>query len=196
MDNKLDVMQWGGSEDQSGPAAHQARSYSCSFCKRGFSNAQALGGHMNIHRRDRAIIRQRSSEENQVNESSESSNPVHRNNDVHGLSSEAQKSIVTTTDDHQNQNLPSNSIQLELSLLLEQQSKPRVNSLPMMMMGSDDHGRLEGNNRDRAPQVPFFVGESSVAAAEERKTEELDLELRLGPERHHDTTTLSTREFF
>ncbi|CAN1841137.1 Transcriptional regulator TAC1 [Linum perenne] len=29
------------------------RSYECSFCKRGFTNAQALGGHMNIHRRDR-----------------------------------------------------------------------------------------------------------------------------------------------
>lgn len=28
--------------------------YRCSFCKRGFSNAQALGGHMNVHRRDRA----------------------------------------------------------------------------------------------------------------------------------------------
>ncbi|XP_010543270.1 PREDICTED: transcriptional regulator TAC1 [Tarenaya hassleriana] len=34
------------------------RSYICSFCMRGFSNAQALGGHMNIHRRDRAKLRQ------------------------------------------------------------------------------------------------------------------------------------------
>ncbi|KAJ9154197.1 hypothetical protein P3X46_027559 [Hevea brasiliensis] len=30
------------------------RSYECTFCKRGFTNAQALGGHMNIHRKDRA----------------------------------------------------------------------------------------------------------------------------------------------
>ncbi|KMZ75359.1 hypothetical protein ZOSMA_116G00860 [Zostera marina] len=30
------------------------RSYDCVFCKRGFTNAQALGGHMNIHRRHRA----------------------------------------------------------------------------------------------------------------------------------------------
>ncbi|CAL5065879.1 unnamed protein product [Urochloa decumbens] len=28
--------------------------YECSFCKRGFTNAQALGGHMNIHRKDRS----------------------------------------------------------------------------------------------------------------------------------------------
>lgn len=29
------------------------RSYACSFCKRGFRTAQALGGHMNVHRRER-----------------------------------------------------------------------------------------------------------------------------------------------
>ncbi|KAE8665417.1 Bet1-like SNARE 1-1 family protein [Hibiscus syriacus] len=30
------------------------RSYECVFCKRGFTTAQALGGHMNIHRQERA----------------------------------------------------------------------------------------------------------------------------------------------
>ena len=34
------------------------RSYSCTFCMREFRSAQALGGHMNIHRRDRARLRQ------------------------------------------------------------------------------------------------------------------------------------------
>ncbi|PKU72810.1 uncharacterized protein LOC110096058 [Dendrobium catenatum] len=34
-----------------------SRSYECNFCKRGFSNAQALGGHMNIHRKDRAKMK-------------------------------------------------------------------------------------------------------------------------------------------
>ncbi|KAH7387017.1 hypothetical protein KP509_16G000500 [Ceratopteris richardii] len=34
-----------------------ARAYGCSFCGREFSSAQALGGHMNIHRRDRARLR-------------------------------------------------------------------------------------------------------------------------------------------
>ncbi|KAK3120766.1 hypothetical protein QOZ80_9AG0693370 [Eleusine coracana subsp. coracana] len=37
------------------------RSYSCSFCQREFRSAQALGGHMNVHRRDRALLRQSSS---------------------------------------------------------------------------------------------------------------------------------------
>ncbi|CAM6103069.1 unnamed protein product [Calypogeia fissa] len=30
------------------------RSYACSFCRREFRTAQALGGHMNVHRRERA----------------------------------------------------------------------------------------------------------------------------------------------
>eukprot|EP01018_Ginkgo_biloba_P034196 Gb_27735 [translate_table: standard] len=33
------------------------RSYACMFCRRGFPSAQALGGHMNVHRRDRARLR-------------------------------------------------------------------------------------------------------------------------------------------
>ncbi|KAK4785867.1 hypothetical protein SAY86_002556 [Trapa natans] len=33
------------------------RSYSCSFCDGEFRSAQALGGHMNVHRRDRARLK-------------------------------------------------------------------------------------------------------------------------------------------
>ncbi|KQK20103.1 uncharacterized protein LOC104581666 [Brachypodium distachyon] len=41
-----------GSPEESG-ARRAPAYYECSFCKRGFTNAQALGGHMNIHRKDR-----------------------------------------------------------------------------------------------------------------------------------------------
>ncbi|KHN42608.1 Putative transcriptional regulator RABBIT EARS [Glycine soja] len=34
------------------------RFYYCSFCRREFRSAQALGGHMNVHRRDRARLHQ------------------------------------------------------------------------------------------------------------------------------------------
>ncbi|CAI9098275.1 OLC1v1034894C1 [Oldenlandia corymbosa var. corymbosa] len=34
------------------------RSYTCTFCRREFKSAQALGGHMNVHRRDRARLKQ------------------------------------------------------------------------------------------------------------------------------------------
>lgn len=34
------------------------KSYTCTFCRREFRSAQALGGHMNVHRRDRARLHQ------------------------------------------------------------------------------------------------------------------------------------------
>lgn len=45
-------------EDCSDGFSWPPRSYTCSFCKREFRSAQALGGHMNVHRRDRARLRQ------------------------------------------------------------------------------------------------------------------------------------------
>ncbi|CAN6180145.1 unnamed protein product [Urochloa humidicola] len=45
-----------GSPEASGEGSRRPPAgayYECSFCKRGFTNAQALGGHMNIHRKDR-----------------------------------------------------------------------------------------------------------------------------------------------
>ncbi|XP_052173771.1 transcriptional regulator TAC1-like [Diospyros lotus] len=57
---KPDRIVWSSDVDHLVPG--HVRSYSCSFCKRGFSNAQALGGHMNIHRRDRAKLRDQSSD--------------------------------------------------------------------------------------------------------------------------------------
>lgn len=41
-----------------GSSTWPPRSYACTFCRKEFRSAQALGGHMNIHRRDRARLRQ------------------------------------------------------------------------------------------------------------------------------------------
>ncbi|KAK1320457.1 Transcriptional regulator TAC1 [Acorus calamus] len=43
--------------NQASCTSQQSRFYECTFCKRGFSNAQALGGHMNIHRKDKARLK-------------------------------------------------------------------------------------------------------------------------------------------
>ena len=48
-------------EDAAGPLGGciwPPRSYTCTFCRREFRSAQALGGHMNVHRRDRARLKQ------------------------------------------------------------------------------------------------------------------------------------------
>ncbi|XP_076914912.1 uncharacterized protein LOC143574078 [Bidens hawaiensis] len=36
------------------PELQDERTYECTYCKHGFTNAQALGGHMNVHRIERA----------------------------------------------------------------------------------------------------------------------------------------------
>ncbi|KAJ8747142.1 hypothetical protein K2173_001699 [Erythroxylum novogranatense] len=56
-------------EDAAGPLGGfiwPPRSYSCSFCRREFRSAQALGGHMNVHRRDRARLKQSPNPDNEI----------------------------------------------------------------------------------------------------------------------------------
>lgn len=43
--------------DQGEGGGGGVKTYECVFCKRGFTTAQALGGHMNIHRKDKAKTR-------------------------------------------------------------------------------------------------------------------------------------------
>ncbi|KAI3469718.1 hypothetical protein Pfo_026381, partial [Paulownia fortunei] len=49
---------WGEGDLVAAGFSWPPRCYTCSFCKREFRSAQALGGHMNVHRRDRARLRQ------------------------------------------------------------------------------------------------------------------------------------------
>ncbi|XP_016480947.1 zinc finger protein 11-like [Nicotiana tabacum] len=64
----------------------QAKFYRCSFCNRGFSNAQALGGHMNIHRKDRAKLREVPSEISSDDTSSPSKRPCEEHHHYHPIS--------------------------------------------------------------------------------------------------------------
>ncbi|KAK7292921.1 hypothetical protein RJT34_15779 [Clitoria ternatea] len=67
------------------------RSYSCSFCRREFRSAQALGGHMNVHRRDRARLKQPCSPQNETlshdleNTHPHPQNPIHHQNSFTSL---------------------------------------------------------------------------------------------------------------
>ncbi|CAL9137717.1 unnamed protein product [Musa acuminata var. zebrina] len=49
---------WMYSQLRRGGFTWPSRTYCCSFCRREFKSAQALGGHMNVHRRDKARPRQ------------------------------------------------------------------------------------------------------------------------------------------
>ncbi|XP_015950178.1 zinc finger protein 10-like [Arachis duranensis] len=65
------------------------RSYSCSFCRREFRSAQALGGHMNVHRRDRARLKQQqpSSPNNKNSNSNNNNDEVFQSNPITPLGS-------------------------------------------------------------------------------------------------------------
>ncbi|KAJ1381065.1 Zinc finger C2H2-type [Sesbania bispinosa] len=165
-------------DDQGGHG--QIRSYTCAFCKRVFSNAQALGGHMTTHRRDRAKLRQ-SYEENLLS---------------------LDISIKSTTYHDEPQPLEENfSFRLDYG---NQQKDTSNCKKPCTFSDKDDQsGKAIGTLEFL--QLPLFVGMpcssneikggTIVVERIEEKKADLDLELRLGPEPREEPT-LSTREFF
>ncbi|ESQ52418.1 hypothetical protein EUTSA_v10016973mg [Eutrema salsugineum] len=68
-------------EDDAAGSMWPPRSYACSFCRREFRSAQALGGHMNVHRRDRARLKQSDDQYLFSKTSSSPEDPSHNNSD-------------------------------------------------------------------------------------------------------------------
>lgn len=160
------------SDDQDSSSGHTiTRSYKCSFCQRGFSNAQALGGHMNIHRKDRARLKttalsmdtttttknQFSPHHLQAQESSSCSSVDER------CSSQKRRPIIETADSDNNNN---NNGELNLSLCIETSSSS--NELK-------DESNIRHVKRSMHHQQQLSPGAPQKS--------ELDLELRLGPDR-------------
>ncbi|KAL5784743.1 hypothetical protein ACOSQ2_007135 [Xanthoceras sorbifolium] len=151
-------------------AATTKRSYECTFCKRGFTNAQALGGHMNIHRKDRA-----------------------KNKKVTG-SSFSSKHMTGMNEEYMNPRFMAtiSSEQAEYYQIPEAQRnyftyyQPSVSS-PInphaYQYGSDfiqprSQYSLTTNDQERILGANLRLGNSSKCA--EDKEDEVDLELRLG----------------
>ncbi|KAL7105434.1 hypothetical protein ACP275_07G043900 [Erythranthe tilingii] len=70
-------------ENSTGDSAGVGRSYECTFCKRGFTNAQALGGHMNIHRKDKAKAKLKNrDDEITLNTSNNNNNNINKSHEI------------------------------------------------------------------------------------------------------------------
>ncbi|CAI9760782.1 unnamed protein product [Fraxinus pennsylvanica] len=144
-----------------------AKSYRCTFCKRGFSNAQALGGHMNIHRRDRAKLKEFSSQDflslDIKRIDSADSPPASANENTPKTASISSGEVDSAVEPFEN----SQTVQ-GLALFTE---APLVRN---------DEG--ENSHFDEHMESSRVLSHGSTQA-------EVDLELRLGPEPDHDASS-------
>ncbi|KAJ7950268.1 Transcriptional regulator like [Quillaja saponaria] len=193
---KSDPVRW-STDDHQGVHG-QVRSYTCAFCKRGFSNAQALGGHMNIHRRDRAKLKQQSPEENllSLDIGIKNTSPNTMSADHHEPAKPLEEKVL---------------FQLESS---EEKTNCSVVNKSCSIPNKDDYhasqrGKAIANTMEELQQLPLFLerprasNEKRVVSGgvehmieEKRIGTKVDLTLRLGPEPSYETPSLSTREFF
>ncbi|XP_027070538.1 transcriptional regulator TAC1-like [Coffea eugenioides] len=177
---KADQITWSsGDPDLLG----HARGYSCSFCKRGFSNAQALGGHMNIHRKDRAKLKEFAG----------------RDNNIFSLDVTERDASAPAPASAPNPNPPSPSVEfhdtvMQLELSGDERSCPptttRASTSPNHQeiyhdyTGNDQlqlslFAETSSSNNNEVESNPF-----NRQSSHGESFKELDLELRLGPEPH------------
>ncbi|XP_058110972.1 transcriptional regulator TAC1-like [Magnolia sinica] len=149
------------------------RTYDCTFCKKGFSNAQALGGHMNIHRRDRSRSKQPSKDNQLPFDLTTKKIPSYPT--VPTLRSES-------TDIKWSWPLPREEI---ASMDGTHEVGPRQLPLFVDTPAVDDGRRSVGYGTHDEILTQSSHGSSSG--------EQLDLELRLGPE--PQDTSMSLKEF-
>ncbi|KAK1354682.1 Plastid transcriptionally active 16 [Heracleum sosnowskyi] len=153
----------------------EVRIYKCTFCERGFSNAQALGGHMNIHRRDRARLKELEIPSSYV---------------------------VVRGDSHSSHQLPSPDYRNFLHSVSSDQERNCTHKRPLVFVEADDQEsrRRTAGIKEVMQQHPLFSKRSSTSnelrspifvdgdvekIIPRTSSFGLDLELRLGPEPHN-----------
>lgn len=141
----------------------EVRLYKCTFCERGFSNAQALGGHMNIHRRDRARMK-------------ELEIPSSRDgHSTHQLPSPDYRNFLqSASSDHRNQERNCTH-KRPLIFVDDQESRRKTAGIKEVMQRSSTSNDLRS---------PIFADGDVEKTVQRTSSFELDLELRLGPEPH------------
>ena len=161
-------------------------SYTCNFCNRQFRSAQALGGHMNVHRKDRARLRLLPSSFSDCHHNLHpNSNPTNPNFTSSSPSSSSAKF------------LPSSSSPSSASM--DEEKKLLKINLPQLDPSSPQGGNITSKKRTRGV-LGFGESKGTCAQKDEAKVmkkedtinldleigllkdpqEDLDLELRLG----------------
>ncbi|XP_058082472.1 zinc finger protein 8-like [Magnolia sinica] len=149
------------------------RSYECMFCKRGFSTAQALGGHMNIHRRDRARIRHQTFPS--VSMKPDDSDPPNLGFLPHFPNHPAYHPPVSESLRNYHMYLPASTSGARHPQALRSDNPPLEQLHPLSLFGDDLHV---------GPSIPSDPtgGREEQMKGQDVDDGELDLELRLGHE--------------
>ncbi|WOG89142.1 hypothetical protein DCAR_0208378 [Daucus carota subsp. sativus] len=181
-------------------AQAQPRTYECNFCKRGFSNAQALGGHMNIHRKDKAKLKQTSpipeSRSQQFLEIPKTALSPATNlviNPTRSTFPERRDAVAANwTWNYSSENRDTASImRSDQGYVGEPKQLPLFNEATTLRV-VDDH-------QDQKQSYDKELSSSSSHGDHDEDHDELDLELRLGQDPSLDSsssTAKSTRKFF
>ncbi|CAJ2678911.1 unnamed protein product [Trifolium pratense] len=184
-----------GGDDQDGlKQVTNLRSYECNFCKRGFSNAQALGGHMNIHRKDKAKLKQQSSNLEQGNSSDQDLNKL--------LPNFLSSSNIVLPQKQDQQHVPSRSEEIlvidhtrqQLPLFSESPTKIEM----QIQQGGQIHQReITTTTATTVTATTTTITQEALLLSNDQDSSlELDLELRLGSEPHDSSKPTGTRKFF
>lgn len=164
------------------------RSYECTFCKRGFSNAQALGGHMNIHRRDKAKLKQ-------TTETTSTTTTTQQSNLVQDIP----KVIIPSYSPNQAGKWP-------WVIKDDDDDDQKRDETSSCHVGSDNIRKLP--LFDEKPSLttdqinPSSTGTDDIEKGQlgSSGSDQLDLELRLGPHQptryHSSSPTMTTKKFF
>ncbi|KAL3812497.1 hypothetical protein ACJIZ3_013765 [Penstemon smallii] len=145
------------------------RSYSCTFCKREFRSAQALGGHMNVHRRDRARLRHYSPPP--------PPNSCNNNNNIGQFPNTLNLNLDPNPSFNSNPSLkilshPQDSVYVE-------KIKPLITTDLMKIKGGK--GLFGVEKIDAFVREKALIGlDLEIGLISQSKDDELDLELRLG----------------
>ncbi|XP_062172912.1 transcriptional regulator TAC1-like [Alnus glutinosa] len=158
--------------------ATQGKSYDCTFCRRGFSNAQALGGHMNIHRKEKAKHKRFSNIDDQSQPSS----------DIPRVFPSYPPIPATSSSWLFEANKPSDveSSTVKWPTSRDETHVGEVKQLRLFVEASSDKDQFHRKTEEKGLSSTYDLSGSKI-----------DLELRLGPEPDQDPSTATgTKKFF
>ncbi|KAK4361558.1 hypothetical protein RND71_020510 [Anisodus tanguticus] len=157
------------------------RSYECNFCKRGFTNAQALGGHMNIHRKDKLKAKHNNShhQESSSTKLSQEANYAYDNSRYYAP--------ISSHDEQHHYNYSSSRAQMNNYQFYFQ--LPQNPSYQHVYNHHDDSRRRHDNyydadNLSLRIEPTLIDDDDDEGGKKDVDESELDLELRLGYNNH------------